>query len=312
VGNSPRPRVNYNDSTLERVDRKYHRSIRRERKPIHMMRHAHPSFFEGSALSTIPWVFGKDDQSGWNATPTRLPEKTLDALRSRRDVPGKQVVYLTYDDGLICEDRACSKHRDFLDQLDYLGVKVSMFVITNTLEKDLESTKDDPRRWYHLGARDIIKEYVARGHAIGSHTHDHPPLDTTSFQEVESNIAVADEMLRRHAGLKTVRHFRAPFLKVNDQVVDYLVNTMGYKVWGSIIGGNGDWQEWELPSYLDSLYAKPMAKVVQKALDKDEATKTFSSVLCLHDRPHELQNIGRVVENICRVCPRCEFMSLDG
>merc|ERR1712232_1110502 len=100
-------------------------------------------------------------------------------------------------------------------------------------------------------------------------------------------------------------HFRAPYLKLSDKVIDYLVNTMHYEVWGSIVGGNTDWMEWELPQSEASRFSAPMARAVQEAMYSQRKGDTFSTVLCLHDRPHELLNIKRVVSDICEVCPKC-------
>lgn len=319
VGETPVPRVKFDDSMLIETGWDFHKWI----QPRVVLEDKEAgSFIEGvSSLSRTPWIYTKEDQTGWGNSPTGLPEKTLAKLVSKQDLPGKHSVYLTYDDAFICEDLGCNKHRDFLDRLDHLGVKVSMFVMTKTLEKDTPPLDhaEDPRKWYHEGAQEMVKEYVERGHTIGSHTHDHPPLDVTSFAEAVSNITKADELLRKHTGMSVVKHFRAPYLKLNDQVIDYLVNTMDYKVWGSIIGGNSDWGEWELPSSKEEMFAVPMAQAVQDALVQEERREregsqlgTFSTVLCLHDRPHELRNIKRVVQEICLVCPQCQFPSIDG
>ena len=37
---------------------------------------------------------------------------------------------------------------------------------------------------------------------------------------------------------------------------------------------------------------------------------TFSAVLTLHDRPHSLRWVRRYAEEICNVCPSCEFRAL--
>ena len=37
---------------------------------------------------------------------------------------------------------------------------------------------------------------------------------------------------------------------------------------------------------------------------------TFSTVFTLHDKPHSLRSARQYAQEICRVCPRCEFRAL--
>jgi len=122
-------------------------------------------------------------KSGWRMV-IRQTEGLCDLVpsnmgRNSCDVPGQQVVYLTYDDGIKCEGNtdACNKHRDFLDDLRWLGVKVTLFVNTFNF---LQDSAEPPSR--HGGSVDIGAEYLRLGHLIGSHTHRHLRLGNLSFE----------------------------------------------------------------------------------------------------------------------------------
>jgi len=101
---------------------------------------------------------------------------------------------------------------------------------------------------------------------------------------------------------------------VNDRVVNYLVNALHLEVWGGINKDGTDWQEWELPSSMKGQFAVDSATHVKQNMESRGATceksDTYSAVLTLHDRPHELHWVEEVVGELCRVCPRFRFPTL--
>lgn len=87
-----------------------------------------------------------------------VSENTKALLKGTKTYPvrtdGKKVVYLTFDDG-----PSTTNTPQILDILDQYNVKATFFILGKSLEDDT--------------AKELLKEQVKRGHAIGNHTYGH-------------------------------------------------------------------------------------------------------------------------------------------
>ncbi len=113
------------------------------------------------------------------------------------DVPEK-VVALTYDDG---------PHPTFTPEilriLDKYGVKATFFIVGSRAEQYPQ----------------ILKDIVAKGHAIGNHTYSHPAnLELETRDQVINELIKCEQVLWRIAGKRT-NLFRPPKGLVNESVV---------------------------------------------------------------------------------------------
>ena len=62
--------------------------------------------------------------------PAELPDLSAGPTGSYRFARQRRSkVYLTFDDGPICSDEACSSHHALLEDLDKLDIKASFFVV---------------------------------------------------------------------------------------------------------------------------------------------------------------------------------------
>ena len=88
-----------------------------------------------------------------------VAENTKGLLNGTKHYPvrtdGKKVVYLTFDDG-----PSTTNTPQVLDVLDKYNVKATFFVLGSSIDKNDQ-------------AKEILKEEVERGHAIGNHTYSH-------------------------------------------------------------------------------------------------------------------------------------------
>ena len=88
-----------------------------------------------------------------------VAENTKGLLNGTKHYPvrtdGKKVVYLTFDDG-----PSTTNTPQVLDILDKYNVKATFFVLGSSIDKNDQ-------------AKEILKEEVERGHAIGNHTYSH-------------------------------------------------------------------------------------------------------------------------------------------
>eukprot|EP00928_Gymnodinium_smaydae_P046270 TRINITY_DN30822_c0_g1_i1.p1 TRINITY_DN30822_c0_g1~~TRINITY_DN30822_c0_g1_i1.p1 ORF type:complete len:420 (-),score=52.24 TRINITY_DN30822_c0_g1_i1:422-1681(-) len=260
----------------------------------------------------------KLDEKKWKPRSRRSKGRSLFlSLRERCQVEGKQVVYLTYDDGIDCKDPACGRAYDFLDAADWLGVKTTQFVITARVANattqpcpgSQEACAGFPKNYRDASIRALL-EFKRRGHVIGSHTHTHPDLRMGNFDDLVKDIRLADDTLTSLLSGERPEHFRPPYVGENQRILKFLIGEMGYRVWGGENQGGTDWADVELPSSKRKKYAAPAARLVRDVLLKRGNSADMSVVLTLHDRPHSLRYLEDYVTEICNVCPSCEFQGL--
>jgi len=93
------------------------------------------------------------------------------------------LIALTFDDGPHPEYTI-----QLLDVLDSYNVKATFFLVGNLMEK----------------YPDIVKQIVARGHAIGNHTYSHPPnMELETHASVITELDRTDAVIKKITGMKT-------------------------------------------------------------------------------------------------------------
>lgn len=149
------------------------------------------------------------------AAPT-LPDSHFanDTLLTQRSTSytncniGGKVVALTFDDGPY------KYNEQLVNYLNSEGVKATFFMNGNNYDCIYSS----PYPTY-------IKHLVASGHQIGSHTWDHPDLQSLSNSKVTSELVRINEALVYITGKKP-RYFRPPYGDI-DSRIDGLVKAQG-------------------------------------------------------------------------------------
>lgn len=100
---------------------------------------------------------------------------------------GKKVVYLTFDDG-----PSTTNTPDILKILDEYNVKATFFVMGKSLDANDE-------------AKDLLKEIVKNGHAIGNHTYGHNynylyPNRTMNLDNIMNDLNKNNEVMKSILG----------------------------------------------------------------------------------------------------------------
>ena len=120
-------------------------------------------------------------------------------------VNSKQVA-LTFDDGV-------SQYTDTLLQyLQTSNVKATFFVLGQNLLSSSSKT--------------TLKNMVAQGHNIASHSYTHPDLTKLTSSQVTLELKQTDDLIRSIVGFSP-KYFRPPYLAYN-YYVDQVVKSFGY------------------------------------------------------------------------------------
>lgn len=111
----------------------------------------------GNKLNNSGYLSFEEDPNAEDAA--MVAENTKGLLNGTKSYPvrtdGKKVAYLTFDDG-----PSTTNTPQVLDILDRYNIKATFFVLGSSLDAS-EETKE------------ILKDIVNRGHAIGNHTYGH-------------------------------------------------------------------------------------------------------------------------------------------
>lgn len=141
-------------------------------------------------------------------------------------------IALTFDDGV---SYVTQKVLDILRQED---IKATFFILGNTLDSTV------------LGetfAKKILKQMIADGHVVASHSYSHPNFDGYWPEGIRYEMNRSNELFQKHIG-KSPRFMRPPFGNVTPQTIKAL-HDLGY----FIIRWNVDTNDWihkEAPSTL--------------------------------------------------------------
>jgi peptidoglycan/xylan/chitin deacetylase (PgdA/CDA1 family) len=106
---------------------------------------------------------------------------------------------VTFDDA---NASVCTTARPILDEL---GVRATYYVATDYVAgTSRQGASRSAVTW------PMLEAWLAAGHDIGSHTHTHISLRGRSREQVEEELALSKEAIRRELG-HTSRHFAYPY-----------------------------------------------------------------------------------------------------
>lgn len=134
--------------------------------------------------------------------------------------PSKQII-LTFDDGYV------NVLEHGLGVLADAGFKAIQFLPVNFLGKINEwdaAEGEAPEKIMDTGQ---VREWIADGHEVGSHSLNHPFLTKLSTEQAKEEINASRKKLQDLFG-KEVKHFCYPYGDWNESVRD-LVQEAGYK-----------------------------------------------------------------------------------
>lgn len=167
----------------------------------------------------------------------------IDTAPAVYKVPTSQkVAALTFDDGPLGTTTP-----EVLAVLREKNVKATFFVVGENAEK------------YPL----LIKQEIAEGHEVGSHSYTHPLLRKLSRELVERELVKTDNIISANAPKPTL--FRPPQGKYN-HTISKLARDNGY----TIILWSIDTMDWRRP---------PVGKIVETALSNIKP----GSIILMHD-----------------------------
>ncbi len=134
--------------------------------------------------------------------------------------PGRHIA-LTFDDGFA------NVFRHGLEPLAKNGFKAIEFLVANLLGGINKWEMEHGEAKQSLMDAAQIKEWLAAGHEIGSHTLTHPFLTKISLKEAREEISASKKKLEDIFGV-AIRHFCYPYGDWNPAVRD-LVKEAGYE-----------------------------------------------------------------------------------
>ncbi len=135
--------------------------------------------------------------------------------------PGRPRIFLTFDDGFE------NVFRHGIAAMRPDGFKAIQFLVADKLGKtnDWETSVGEAEE--RLMDAGQVREWLAAGHDIGSHTLTHPILSQLSTTEAREEISASRKKLEDVFGMP-IRHFCYPFGDYDQKTVD-LVREAGYE-----------------------------------------------------------------------------------
>ena len=161
-----------------------------------------------------------------------------------------------------------------LDLLDRYNAKATFFLIGR----------------YVRECPELVRETVARGHAVGNHTETHPNLFWLTPTQVRIELRLCHDAISNVVGAAP-NWFRPPFGMRNPWVIP-AARELGYRtaMWTLI---PGDWKkkpaEWLIPRL------QPIADHAERTMrnGSNPVAVGTGDVLCLHDGAHRQMNGDR-------------------
>jgi peptidoglycan/xylan/chitin deacetylase (PgdA/CDA1 family) len=136
----------------------------------------------------------------------------------------------------------------------------------------------------------LVKETIARGHAVGNHTETHPNLFRLTRREIRIELRLCHDAISHILG-SPPKWFRPPFGMRNPWVIP-AARELGYRtvMWTLL---PGDWREQPAEWLIQRM--QPIADHAQRNLSNaaNSATKGTGDILCLHDGAHRKLNGDR-------------------
>ena len=125
-------------------------------------------------------------------------------------------VVVSFDDGYT------SCFEEGLGVLERFGCKAIQFLVSGRIGK----TNDWDKTGESLMDKSQIRDWLAAGHVIGSHTVSHPVLTRLSVRDAKDEIQTSRKWLQDTFGV-TVTHFSYPLGVFDEQIIE-LVREAGY------------------------------------------------------------------------------------
>jgi peptidoglycan/xylan/chitin deacetylase (PgdA/CDA1 family) len=127
------------------------------------------------------------------------------------------------------------------------------------------SKGDTPERLMDKGQ---VKQWLAAGHQIGSHSMSHRNLKKLSEADLREEIFASKKLLEDQFGVE-VRHFCYPFGGYNDRVRD-LVEKAGYRTASTVVFGvnDADTSPFELKRIIPLSNREMLRKIRHRAMAK--------------------------------------------
>lgn len=192
-------------------------------------------------------------QSGCNSWQTNNPAPTR-VIQERPAVPAPKVV-----DGRNPDFYQIPKVPRAGARVTYNSVPVNGPYVALTFDDgphpvhtprllNILAEKNVKATFYVLGSNAkaypaIIRRILAEGHEIGNHTWNHPALSKLTSDQVSSQMARTDQIVREVTGGYRMRTMRPPYGATNDRVKQQCYNQFGYPT----ILWSVDPEDWKKP-----------------------------------------------------------------
>lgn len=208
---------------------------------------------------------------------------------------GKNVVYLTFDDG------PAKNLFEFSALLEKLNVHATFFwTVGNIQLQKNDAVKTNSLEEYLKGMRHLEKQ----GHAAGSHTLWHQDLSKEDDAKMDSEIGTADQVLRDTLQ-KPVFMLRPPRGLINEKAKRYIQeHSLKY----TVVMWDIDTLDWNPDA---SPGPEPVLQRIDNAWGKDGGKA--GHIILMHEgkKGTGIEAITKVVEHIQKLCGDCSFESLS-
>lgn len=128
---------------------------------------------------------------------------------------------ITFDDGFA------SVFKNAMKVLDQFGFKATVFVVVHAIGKTNLWDEGHGVASARLMDKSQIRDWLAAGHDIGSHSLTHPALTRVSLEEAKEEITASKKHLEDLFGRK-IDHFAYPYGDHNKQIEELVIQA-GYE-----------------------------------------------------------------------------------
>jgi peptidoglycan/xylan/chitin deacetylase (PgdA/CDA1 family) len=182
-----------------------------------------------------------------------------------------RTILFTFDDG---PSRQTTPR--LLNVLDDLGIKAVFFLKTESF--------GNGNPWEREHA-EIVREIVRRGHMIGNHTETHRQLPLLGNAEIEAELAISEQKIRRAVG-RSPRLIRPPGGALSDRVEQLLAEDGYSSVMWAVYAGD-----------LEVSTPEDVVRTFFRVLDRREReTGDRGGIVLMHDtKSHSIDALPRLV-----------------
>jgi peptidoglycan-N-acetylglucosamine deacetylase len=137
---------------------------------------------------------------------------------------------------------------------------------------------------------ELVKEVLARGHALGNHTETHPNLFWLAQTQIRDELRRCNDSISDVTGAPP-QWFRPPFGMRNPWLAGVARELdLGVVMWTLI---PGDWRSDKPGEWLIRRMERIAARTEHKLRNRHGDSRHAGEVLCLHDGSHRQQNADR-------------------